>query len=272
MAVWVRDQNWQHEGPRPDHPGDLENPARPVVPLAIDYLGSSHRPRHHHRRGQLVYAISGVMDVTTDDGAWVVAPRHAVWVPPMVDHEVGHKSGIAMRTLYIDPEAAKRLPGQCCVVKVSDLLKQLILRAMEMTDDYPDEGPEARLMAVILDELVALKPEPVHLPRPRDQRLLRITRSLLNDPADNRSLYDWSEVAGASERSLARLFVSETGMTFGEWREQLRLMSAITRLVDGEPVTSVAYELGYQSPSAFIAMFKRNMSMTPARFARTRES
>lgn len=271
MHVEIRDRNWQFDQSRPGHPGDVDNPARPVLPYAIDYLGSCHRPRHHHRRGQLVYAVSGVMEVTTDAGTWIVAPQHAVWVPPLVDHEVGHKTGIAMRTLYIDPVAAQSLPPVCCVVKVSALLQQLILRVMDAPENYPADGPEARLMAVIQDELGALEPEPMYLPRPRDNRLLRITRALLDDPSDNRSLKTWSDTAGASERNLARLFVAETGMTFGEWREQLRLMSAISRLVVGEPVTVVAYDLGYLSPSAFIAMFKRNMGDTPARFARARQ-
>jgi len=258
--------------PLPGHPGNLDDPARPIAPLAVDYVGSSLRPWHHHRRGQLLYADVGVMQVATAAGTWVVAPEQAVWVPPGVEHQVGHRSGVAMRTLYIDPVVARELPRECCVVAVPPLLRQLILRAMSIGLDYPPEGPEARVMAVILDELRALQPEPLHLPHPRDPRLRRIAEALLADPADGRALTDWAKAAGASERTLARLFVKETGMTFGAWRERLRLTAAVARLAEGQPVTAVAYDLGYQSPSAFIAMFRRSLGDTPGRYLKKTQS
>jgi len=268
----IRHADWVHQNPRPGHPGDLENAALPVAALAIDYLGASVRPWHHHRRGQLLYAISGVMQVATASGTWVVAPQQAVWVPAGVEHQVAHQAGIAMRTLYIDPVVANDLPLACCVVKVSDLLQQLILRAMNADRNYPPDSPDGRIMLVILDELRALAPEPMHLPHPVDSRLASITASLLSNPADNRSLTAWARGSAASERTLARLFTAQTGMTFGEWRERLRLMTAIPRLIDGDSVTRVAIDLGYQSPSAFIAMFKRNIGETPAQFARNKQA
>jgi AraC-like DNA-binding protein len=255
-----------HADPLPSHPGNLDDPLRPIAPLAIDYQGASLRPWHHHRRGQLLYADEGVMQVSTAAGTWVVAPEQAVWVPPGVEHQVGHRTGIAMRTLYVDVTVAQELPGECCVVAIPPLLRQLILRAMETGLDYAPDGAGARLMAVLLDELRALQPEPLHLPHPRDARLIKITEALLADPADGRALADWARQAGASERTLARLFVKETGMTFGAWRERLRLTSAVARLAEGEAVTAVAYDLGYQSPSAFIAMFRRSLGDTPGRY------
>jgi AraC-like DNA-binding protein len=261
-----RDSDRVHTAPLPDHPGNLDDPARPIAPLAIDYAGASLRPWHHHRRGQLLYADSGVMQVGTAAGTWVVAPEQAVWVPPGVEHQVGHRTGVAMRTLYVDPTVARGLPGDCCVLAMPALLRQLILRAMEIGLDYAPDSAEARIMTVILDELRALKPEPLHLPHPRDPRLAKITEALLADPADGRALADWAKQAGASARTLARLFVKETGMTFGAWRERLRLTTAVARLAEGEAVTAVAYDLGYQSPSAFIAMFRRSLGDTPGRY------
>jgi AraC-like DNA-binding protein len=257
-----------HHDPLPKHPGNLEDPLRPIAPLAIDYEGASLRPWHHHRRGQLLYADSGVMQVGTTAGTWTVAPEQAVWVPPGVEHQVGHRSGVALRTLYIDPEVARELPGECCVVAVPALLRQLILRAMEIGLDYQPDSAAARLMAVILDELRRMTPEPLHLPQPRDPRLKKIAEALLADPADGRALADWAREAGASARTLARLFVRETGMTFGAWRERLRLTQAVARLAEGESVTAVAYDLGYHSPSAFIAMFRRSLGETPGRYLR----
>lgn len=268
QGIEVRGSEHRHFAPLPDHPGNLDDPARPIAPLAIDHSGASFRPWHHHKRGQLLYADQGVMQVGTAAGTWVVAPEQAVWVPPGVGHQVGHRAGLAMRTLYIDPEVAKELPGECCVVSVPQLLRQLILRAMAVGLDYEPDSAGARVMAVILDELRALKPEPLHLPHPRDARLKRIAEALLADPADGRSLADWAKASGASERTLARLFVKECGMTFGAWRERLRLTQAVARLGEGEAVTAVAYDLGYQSPSAFIAMFKRSLGDTPGRYLR----
>ena len=249
-----------------DHPGNLADPTRPIAPLARDYAGPSRRDWHHHTRGQLLHASSGVMTVETAAGTWVVAPEQAVWIPPEVEHQVTHDQAIAMRTLYIDAGEAASLPPECCVVAVPPLLRALILRAIDIGLDYGPAGPEARVMAVILDELRALTPEPLHLPQPSDPRLLKVTRAMIDDPADGRPLSAWAKGAGASERTLARLFVKETGLTFGEWRERLRLVTAVARLAEGAAVTAVALDLGYQSPSAFIAMFRRSLGETPGRY------
>ncbi len=123
-------------------------------------------------------------------------------------------------------------------------------------------------MAVIPDQLRALKAEPLHLPMPSDRRLRKITDGLTGNPADGRTLGDWARSAGASERTLARHFRRETGMTFGSWRQRLRLLTAIASLAEGRPVTAVAYDLGYESPSAFVAMFRRELGTPPGRYMR----
>jgi AraC-like DNA-binding protein/mannose-6-phosphate isomerase-like protein (cupin superfamily) len=250
------------------HPGDLADPGRPVVAKASDHAGPHHFPLHRHLRAQLVYAVAGVMTVRTGEGTWVVPPQQAVWVPSGVEHEVSSATDLAMRTLYIHPAATAGLPGSCCVVTVPPLLRELILHAAKLPAGYPEDGPEARLMAVIPDQLRRLRPEPLHLPIPTDRRLRSITEALSKHPADGRSLGDWARTAGASERTLARLFKQETGMTFGAWRQRLRLLLAIGRLAEGHAVTAVAYDLGYESPSAFVAMFRRELGEPPARYLR----
>lgn len=250
------------------HPGDLDDPARPVVAKASDHPGPHHFPLHRHLRAQLVYAVAGVMTVSTGEGTWVVPPQQAVWVPPGVEHEVRSATPLAMRTLYIHPAATGGLPRTCCVVTVPPLLRELILVATALPADYAEDGPAARLMAVIPDQLRRLRPEPLHLPLPSDRRLRGVTAALSHYPADGRSLADWALTAGASERTLARLFKQETGMTFGAWRQRLRLLLAIGRLAEGQPVTAVAYDLGYESPSAFVAMFRRELGAPPARYLR----
>jgi len=147
-------------------------------------------------------------------------------------------------------------------------LRELILYATTLRDHYAPDGPEARVMAVIPDQLRLLRPEPLHLPTPADRRLRAITDALSEHPSDGRSLADWARTAGASERTLARLFQRETGMTFGAWRQRLRLLVAIGRLAEGQSVTSAAFDLGYESPSAFVAMFRRELGQPPTRYLR----
>lgn len=222
---------------------------------------------HTHDRAQLLYAASGVMRVTTDAGVWVVPPQRAVWIPPGVEHHVqALGTPLSMRSLYIRADALAGLPTDCCVVTVSPLLRELIVVAISMTDTPPPGGPEERLYQVILDQIEAVQVAPLHLPMPDDKRLRPIIDALTQDPADNRTLQDWTRETGASERTLARLFQSETGLTFGHWRQQVRLLGALTRLAHGDSVTEVALDLGYNSQSAFIAMFRRALGKTPGRY------
>ena len=240
---------------------------RPVVALALDYPPGHHIASHQHARAQFVHAEAGLMRVTTRSGAWVVPPGHALWMPAEIEHEIRAIEAILMRTLYLDADTAAWLPEECWVVTVPQLLRHLISKAVTMPRDYDLGGAEGRLMAVLLDELKGLAPTPLHLPFPDDSRLRGIVDSLLEDPRNDQALDNWAQSAGASSRTLARLFVAETGMTFGEWRRRRRLLAAVEWLTSGRPVTQVALDLGYDSPSAFIAMFKRHMGATPGRFA-----
>jgi len=245
---------------------DFQTVPRPIAAMAKDYPDGWLQPRHRHPRAQLVYASSGVMTITTPHGSWVVPPNRALWIPAEVDHEIVMAGRVAMRTLYVDPAAASGLPDTCRVTAVSGLLRELILRAVEMPLLYDEHGADARIAALIFDELRLLSTLPLHLPSPTDQRLKRLCAAVARDPGDNRTLGQWGSAVGASARTLARLFVRETGMTFAAWRAQARLLQALSRLANGEKVTSVALDLGYDSPSAFIAMFRRQLGVTPSRY------
>lgn len=247
-------------------PADFQAVARPLAAMAKDYPDGWVNDWHRHDRAQLVFASSGVMTITTPDGSWVVPPNRALWIPAGVQHHIVMSGPVTMRTLYIDAAAAAELPPACRVVAVSGLLRELILRAVELPLLYDEAGPGGRIAALILDELRLLPMVPLHLPNPRDPRLERLCRALRDRPADGRSLAEWGAAVGASARTLARLFVRETGMSFAAWRAQVRLLAALTRLAGGEKVTSVALDLGYESPSAFIAMFRRQLGVTPSRY------
>lgn len=245
---------------------DYQDLPRPVGAMAKDFADSHFIPPHAHKRSQVIYASSGVMRVQTPQGAWVVPPHRAVWVPAGVVHDVRMAGAVAMRTLYIAPEAVRTLPDECCVVAVTPLLRELILRAVELPLLYDEHGAEGRLMALILDELRALPVLPLSLPMPADPRLLRICKAILDEPSDTRTLGAWGRQVGASGRTLARGFVRETGMTFGRWRQQARLLEALTRLAQDQSVTTIALDLGYDSPSAFTSMFRRALGRTPSTY------
>lgn len=222
---------------------------------------------HTHSRAQLLYAVSGVMRVATDAGVWIVPPQRAVWIPPGIEHQVqAQGTPLSMRSLYFHPRVLEKLPTECCVISVSPLLRELI-SAVTQLGKYPsDDGPTGRLIQVLLDQIEAVRVQPLHLPMPSDKRLQPIAAALTEDPSDCRTLADWTDKTGASERTLARLFKSDTGMSFGHWRQQVRLMAALARLARGESVTIVAMDLGYASQSAFIAMFRRALGRTPGRY------
>jgi len=250
----------------PLHPGNLRDPRQPVVTVSSDSPGDQRFPMHSHFRAQLVFASEGVMTVTTAVGTWVVPPQQAVWVPAGVDHEVYSAGPLAMRSLYVHPGAAHGMPQECCVMAVEPLLRELIVKVSNLDERGRSPELDARLVSVVLDELRELEVAPLHLPLPRDPRLKAITDALMAEPGDNRDLSQWGVRAGASGRTLARLFRRETGMTFAGWRRRLRLLAAVSRLGGGDSVTTVAYDLGYHSPSAFVAMFRRSLGTSPRRY------
>jgi AraC-like DNA-binding protein len=238
--------------------------------MAKEFTDGHRIAPHSHERAQLVFAADGVMMVVTSEGSWAVPPQRAVWIPAGVTHQIRMAGGVAMRTLYVRADVAARLPSRVRVIAVSALLRELILRACALPVLYDEEGPDGRVMALILDEIASLPSLALDLPMPRDPRLARICHALGADPGSTRTLRDWAREAGASSRTLARLFVKETGLTFADWRQQARLLAALALLAAGQPVTRIALTLGYDSPSAFAAMFRRALGAPPSRYlART---
>ncbi len=247
-------------------PQEIMNALRPVVGLAKEFPSGHLIASHQHTRSQLLYAPTGVMTVTTDSGIWVVPPLRAVWIPAQTQHQIKASGNLSMRTVYIDPAYCDRTPKQCCVVSVSPLLRELILYAVNMPIDYPLDSPEERIMRVILDQIQHLDVKPLSLAIPKEPRLYKIYRGLSENPGDKRTLNQWGKQVGATRRTLTRLFHSEVGMSFGQWRQQIRILESLRRLALNEPVISVAIDLGYDSPSAFISMFKKALGKTPGQY------
>lgn len=242
------------------------DPARPVIPFSIQVSNAGCAGSHSHPRGQLIYASRGVMKVICVRDIWIVPPSQAVWVPPETEHEVYFPGNVWLSNLFIDPSVTSEFPRQCTVIKISSLLRELILKADKIGEDYDSQSPGFRLMLVILDELKQAEPTSLCLPLGQDERLLRVLHELLKNPGENHRLAELAAIAGASSRTLSRLFVRETGLTFGEWRRRLLLQEAIDRLDKGDSVTRIAFDLGYQSLSAFIEMFRQSLGASPRQY------
>jgi len=256
--------------PTPGTPdfGSVVDPARPILSLSWTAEGPHRAAAHRHPRAQIVCPTKGAYWVATPQGSWLAPPGQAVWIPPHVRHEVYSHGSVEALLLFVDIAHAGGLPRTCMAVEVSPLLRALFGRAVEHGNDYAAGGPAARLARVLLDELARMAAAPFFLPLSRDRRLSRLMERLLAAPADEARLDALASGAGASPRTLARLFRRDTGMTFAEWRTRLRLIAAIDRLGRGATVTDVAFELGYSSASAFTYMFRRSVGTPPAAWQR----
>ncbi|MFG1695675.1 AraC family transcriptional regulator [Nonomuraea sp. NPDC049309] len=216
---------------------------------------------HRHDTHQIVYACRGVLSVTTDAGTWVAPANRAIWVPAGTVHEHRAHGDTDLRLVGLTHNPLNL--GRPAVLAVGPLLRELIIAYT--ADSAAPEAERARLLAVLLDQLKRAPEQPFHLPTPRDPRLAAVCAALHDDPADPATLARLAARAGTSERTLARLFRAELGMSFPQWRTQLRLHHALVLLADGLPVTAVAHRCGWSTPSAFIDVFKKAFGYTPGR-------
>lgn len=242
--------------------------AMPVTALAADYAPGHVTPRHDHPRIQLIHAVRGVMVVTTDLGQWIVPPSRGLCVPAGVAHSIRMVGRVEMRTVYIRPDAAPNLAAGCAVLGVSPLLRELILAAVDVPLPYTARSRHGRLMRLLLDEVEQMPTLPLSLPRPADPRLQAVCTALARAPDDASTAGDWARRLGVHPKTLHRLFLRETGMSFGQWRQQARLLAALEQLAGGARVIDVALALGYGSPTAFATMFRRQFGVAPSRFFR----
>lgn len=243
------------------------DPDRVIRPTFV--LASELRPgtgqTHQHARSQLIYADAGVMVVASNKGRWVVTPRSGVWVPGGVNHQVIRKTPIHLSTLYMPSPTEHKAPA-CRVISISPLLKALLLKAGLYPMNERETAEQSRLLVVLKDEVASAPTHKLSIPIPGDKRAKYITDRLINDPANMDSLSDWSKRAGASRRTLERAFQYECGMSFIEWRQQMRLLHAIELLSMKQSVTQVALSVGYSDVSFFIHIFKRYLGITPGRY------
>jgi AraC-like DNA-binding protein/quercetin dioxygenase-like cupin family protein len=244
---------------------EIERVPRPVVARSHEYAPGLCTHMHTHGRSQLIFAAEGTMTVTTRTGVWAVPPNRAVWIPAGHEHSVQSNEQLSMRSIFVDPRSCARLK-ESCMIFINPLLRELILHASQLAPLYPFNGPEDRFMTVLLEQLESAPLAPLYLPMPRDRRLRKVAMALLENPRDSKSVQGWGKQVGASARTISRLFPAETGMSFTQWQQNVRILEALRRLSVGEPVVNVAQQVGYDSPSAFVLMFKRTMGKTPRQY------
>lgn len=227
----------------------------------------SESAEHKHRKGQLVVAYCGGIVCTVEDGVWMVPSGFGVWIPGGVAHSNRVTANGQVCFLFVEPGAAS-LPDRCCTLALSPLILELILHLSGQAQDYPANSRIARLANVLLEELELAPTEQLYLPLPASSQLRAIARALAQEPSNRATMASWARHVAMSERSLARLIKSETGLTFGQWRKQWQIIVALQSLAEGQSVQRTAEALGYESVSSFITMFRKTLGTSPTRYLR----
>ncbi|PRC91519.1 AraC family transcriptional regulator [Solimicrobium silvestre] len=240
---------------------------RPVRVVGRDLTSNATLAAHSHLWGQLTYALQGAIRVTVGRYTWIVPPLRAIWIPANVEHAVTTLEAVRLRPLHVLSDIApfqdQANIAECIVLDVSNLLRELMLALAEL--NLASER-EDLLTKLILSEIKQATQLPLRITLPRDKRLIRLCNSIIANPGNKLTLADWATQAGASERTLARLFEQDCGMGFGVWRQQVRLAHSSHLVARGLPLSQVALELGYSSQAAFSSMFKKTFGVTPSVF------
>jgi len=264
-----------HRAPPARTAGDLsgipENPvegdsSRAIVTRRTSYPSGHHIKPHWHARAQFVFAVAGTMRVRTARHTWIVPPSRALWVPARTVHEIQMYGVVEMHSLYVNDAAGAGMPSSCAVLNVTPLLRELVVRAVALAADYDENGDDGLLMRLLMAEIRHLSPCALDLPLPESPDLARLCERILADLSTRQPCGFDANDLNTSTRTLYRRFLRETGITFARWKQQARLLESIRRLADGIPVTTVAIDLGYESPSAFSTMFRRSLGMAPRAF------
>jgi AraC-like DNA-binding protein len=238
-------------------------PGVSIATLAYEYPPGYNVPKHSHGSDQIIYAIRGVMQIYSGQSSWLIPPHFAIWIPARTVHKLRMPGAVSMRTLYLRPGLARDLPRRCNVLQVTPLLRELIVEAVRIGQLRWSNALHAALRDLIVAELHRASPVPSFVTLPRDRRAQSVAHAVMQNRDAGAPLQALCETAGASVRTIERIFRREVGLSFEAWRRQFRLMKAIELLVAGGAVKEVAFQTGYRQPSAFVQMFRRTLGSTP---------
>jgi AraC-like DNA-binding protein len=236
--------------------------------MNLNYSKPDQIDDHEHDWGQLVFALGGAVEVVAGQDAWLIPPTQAVFIPPITRHSLRFRSKIALRTIYIPSTSCQVLRPKCTGLAVSSLLKELILQACNIGMLQSASGHHIRLAGRLISEIERADALPFFLTLPQDRRALYAAERILDNSGFDWNLSTLADEAGASARTLQRLFLAESGVHFGAWLRLVRIFSACKALLQGESVTNAGLIAGYSSTSGFIARFKRETGMTPLKYKR----
>lgn len=238
-------------------------PGVSIATLAYEYPRGYLIPEHAHGSGQLIYAIRGVMEVSSGQSAWLIPPHFALWIPARTCHRIRMPGPVSMRTLYLRPGLASALPHGCAVLHVTPLLRELIVETVRVGHLRPHHRHERALRDLLLLHLENASPVPTFVTMPVEPRALAVAQAVLADPGQARPLAELCADAAVSVRTVERVFRKDVGTDFESWRRQVRLMKAVELLVSGCAIKEVAFAVGYRQSSAFVEMFRRTLGTTP---------
>ncbi len=238
-------------------------PGVSISSLAYDYPPACVVPEHAHASDQLIYATRDVMEVMVRQSFWLIPPQFALWIPAETRHKIRMPSAVYMRTLYLRPGTADKMPNHCVVVHVTPLLRELIVETVRLGRLRSRATLHSALKAVLVANLHTAMSVPTRLAIPEDRRGAAVAAAAMADPVNNRSFKALCDNAGASTRTIERIFQRQVGTSFETWRRQARLMKAIELLVAGHSVKETAYQVGYRQTGAFVTMFRHTFGKTP---------
>lgn len=218
------------------------------------------------RYAKLLFTQRGLITIEVDNNLWIAPSQYAIWIPVGKKHLIRCVGSIEVYALFIDHTTASSLPDQCRMASVSALLRELIIATSELPYHNARQRADERMIAVMLDQIDSALVNGFQLPIPSDPRLRAISDSLIENPSDRATATNWAHRLGMSERSFFRFMRDKTGTSFGQWRKQFQILFALQRLKEGAAVQNIANELGYESSSAFITMFRKALGQSPARY------
>jgi AraC-like DNA-binding protein len=234
-----------------------------VSALAYEYPAAAQVPDHAHGSDQLIYAIAGVMEVSSGRSIWTIPPQFALWIPARTVHRIRMMGEVRMRTLYFRPGLVSGRPHQCSVLYVASLLRELIIEAVRLGRLRLRNRLECALCDLLCAQLTSATAMPIGITMPSEPRALTVARAIVRNPADSKALASLCSDAGVSVRTVQRIYRRELGIDIDTWRRQVRLTRAVQLLVAGASVKEVSFAVGYQQPSAFVEAFRRILGLTP---------
>jgi AraC-like DNA-binding protein/mannose-6-phosphate isomerase-like protein (cupin superfamily) len=234
-----------------------------VATLAYDYPSRFQVPEHAHGSDQLIYAISGIMEVSSGQSMWLIPPHFALWIPARTQHWIHMPGPVSMRTLYLRANLTTRPEPVCAVLHVTPLLRELIVETVRVGQLRMRNRYQCALRDLLIAQLRKASPMPIFVTLPREKRALAVAQAILRNPADSKPMAILCSEAGVSVRTIERAFRKDVGTSFESWRRQARLTKAVELLVSGYSIKEVAGKVGYCQPSAFVEMFRRTFGTTP---------